>query len=118
MYPGEKDIRRQLPYDVSKLKWDERYKQNVDERYCYCGGPGDWNLKMIQCDTCFQWFHEACMSCLSKPILNGDLFYGFKCAACNENDAETIQRLPMSWSEALHLIIYNLGLISPARFYR
>ena len=24
----------------------------------------------------------------------------------------------MTWSEALHLVIYNLSLITPARFYR
>lgn len=112
-----KQIRSTLPYDVSTLNWDAGAKTNSDERYCYCGGPGDWNLKMLQCDACLQWFHEACMSCLSKPILNGDLFYVFKCAACSDG-TECLQRLPMSWSEALHLIIYNLGLISPARFYR
>ena len=78
---------------------------------------GDWNLKMVQCDLCFQWFHEACISCLAKPILNGDLFYAFKCACCN-NGIESIERLPLSWSEALHLILYNLNLMRPSRFYR
>ena len=49
--------------------------------------------------------------------MNGDLFYLFKCSICG-NGTEIIKRLNMTWSEALHLVIYNLSLITPARFYR
>jgi len=110
-------VRLYYPYDIKKLEWDENYKTNSQERYCYCGGPGDWNMKMLQCNQCNQWFHEACIAEIKKPILNGDLFYLFNCSVCNKGK-ESIQRLYMSWSEALHLIIYNLSLISPARFHR
>ena len=50
-------------------------------------------------------------------MVNGDLFYLFKCSICG-NGTEIIKRLNMTWSEALHLVIYNLSLITPARFYR
>ena len=115
-----RSVRRTFPYDVATLQWDEQGKQNKDERYCYCGGPGDWNLKMLQCDTCAQWFHEACIVAMRHPLLNGDQFYHFTCAVCAADDGgdESIQRMRITWPEALHLIIYNLGLISPARFFR
>ena len=125
-----KKVRKTYPYDIKALQWIEGGKQNKDERYCYCGGPGDWNLKMIkviffsdfygkkfQCDFCSQWFHEACIASIKHPLLNGDLFYHFSCSVCSNGD-EVLKRLNISWPEALHLIIYNLGLISPARFFR
>ena len=43
-----KKVRKSYPYDIKALQWVEGGKQNNDERYCYCGGPGDWNLKMIK----------------------------------------------------------------------
>ena len=43
-----KKVRKTYPYDIKALQWIEGGKQNKDERYCYCGGPGDWNLKMIK----------------------------------------------------------------------
>lgn len=110
-------VRQTYPYDLEALQWDDAGKQNKDERYCYCGGPGDWNLKMLQCGSCSQWFHEACIVSIRHPILNGDLFYQFTCSVCANGD-EVLKRLNISWPEALHLIIYNLGLISPARFFR
>ena len=78
--------------------------------YCYCGAPGDWNQKMLQCLDCRQWFHEACLEkgkILKKPLMNGDLYYNFKCATCRNGD-EFIQRLDLSWAEAMQLIFYNL----------
>ncbi|XP_043216987.1 metal-response element-binding transcription factor 2-like [Amphibalanus amphitrite] len=108
--------KKTLPYSLSSLTWMSDHKVNREQTYCYCGGPGDWFNKMLQCFQCRQWFHEVCIECLQYPLLSGDRYHVFVCAVCNDG-TELVKRLDIRWQEVVHLALFNLTVASQKRYH-
>lgn len=107
--------KKKLPYNLNDLHWDLQHRSNTENKYCYCGGPGKWFLKMLQCGRCRQWFHGRCLVSLRYPLFFGDRFYVFVCTLCNSGK-EFLRRLEVKWIDLVHLAAFNLTLKTAKKY--
>lgn len=111
-----KMAKRMLHYNLQSLTWNSGHTSNHQNIYCYCGGPGRFNCRMLQCHKCLQWFHEACVQVIDQPMIYGDHFYEFTCAVCGKGD-EKLCRVTMKWHDLLSVVIYNLSMQDERKFF-
>ncbi|CAG5132123.1 unnamed protein product [Candidula unifasciata] len=109
------EMKQYFPYDIKYLTWNATHTSNVEQCFCYCGGPGIWYNKMLQCCRCRQWFHEACLQCLDEELLIGDRFFIFTCAHCNYG-VEYIQRMDLSWFDITYVTLFHLIMTLGKRY--
>ncbi|RWS22757.1 metal-response element-binding transcription factor 2-like isoform X1, partial [Leptotrombidium deliense] len=107
--PKIKSMTNSLPYDLSLLTWNSEHFTNEQNVYCYCGSPGVYYEKMLQCRKCLQWFHEGCISSLKTPLLYGDHYFKFKCAVCN-NGKEYLKRIEYEIVDLIAIALNTLAL--------
>uniref|UniRef100_A0A1I8Q408 PHD-type domain-containing protein n=1 Tax=Stomoxys calcitrans TaxID=35570 RepID=A0A1I8Q408_STOCA len=101
---------RQLPYDPCSLNWDNKHRVNEEQMYCYCGKSGKFDLNMLQCCRCLNWYHTDCTQKFKGNLLRGDIFFVFACSVCNDGE-EYLRRLQPSWVDLIHLIMYNVSTL-------
>lgn len=105
-----------LAYDINLLNWNDNHQINHENIYCYCGGPGKYYSKMLQCSICSQWFHEACIQELDAPVLEGDCYFKFYCGVC-KNGKEQVIKMVMNWSDMIALVLNNLTISQSKQFF-
>ncbi|BFZ20037.1 hypothetical protein BsWGS_23076 [Bradybaena similaris] len=109
------EMKQYFPYDIKYLTWNATHTNNVEQCFCYCGGPGIWYNKMLQCCRCRQWFHEACLQCLDEELLIGDRFFIFTCAHCNYG-VEYLQRMDLTWFDITYVTLFHLIMTLGKRY--
>ena len=73
---------------------------------------------MLQCKKCLQWFHAKCIRTpYAFNLLLGDRFFDFVCCLCTGTSEEQMDRIHLNWTDALHLVLFNLTIIKRKKFH-
>ncbi|KAJ1974293.1 transcription factor, contains a PHD finger motif [Dimargaris verticillata] len=73
---------RQMAYDPDNLTWNHVHTVNAQHQYCYCGEDRSLAEVCLQCNQCFNWFHERCIRVPLGPVVPFITNYLFVCRRC------------------------------------
>ncbi|KAJ1970503.1 transcription factor, contains a PHD finger motif [Dimargaris xerosporica] len=73
---------RQMAYDPDNLTWNDVHTVNAQHQYCYCGEDRSLAEVCLQCNQCFNWFHERCIRVPLGPVVPFITNYQFVCRRC------------------------------------
>jgi hypothetical protein len=68
--------------NLTNIEYYDENAQNGEEHYCICEGKGDG--KMIECDSCFNWYHFKCIG--KDESFDPDSWICDKCSEKLENN--------------------------------
>jgi len=73
---------------VYKAK-QKRFKPDRVPVYCLCEMPYNPDLDMVECDTCAEWYHMACLGITEQELRRKETFV---CPLCQKQDSRLDQR--------------------------
>uniref|UniRef100_T1INU9 B30.2/SPRY domain-containing protein n=1 Tax=Strigamia maritima TaxID=126957 RepID=T1INU9_STRMM len=86
------------------------------EGICYCTKERNFNTVELQCGSCFNWFHEKCVSVMTGKCVPFMTNYSFCCKMCSPTGIESFTKKQANFSQMCQTALANLMQESVRRF--